>query len=512
MRMGIIVICLFSLLFTIGCGDSGAMKAGTDTKTAVKYEATWDSLKQYEVPEWFKDDKFGIFIHWGVYAVPAYGNEWYPRNMYINDPDEQNITGEDEEDIFAYHKRVYGDQKTFGYKDFIPLFKAENWDPQEWAKLFKKTGARFVIPVAEHHDGFAMYNSSHTRWNSANMGPKRDIVGELGKALKKRGIKLGASTHYAYNWDYYTHSDDYDTGDSENWGLYGKPHNDENFKEFQEHWYARTVDIVDKYEPWILWFDFGFVEPEYEEYRKQIAAYYYNKGLEWGKGVVLQFKYDEAYPYGTAVLDLERGKLDTIRPMVWQTDTSVSNKSWGYVENDDFKTTDSLVDDLVDIVSKNGVLLLNVGPKSDGTIPDEVVETLLGIGEWLKMNGEAIYETRPWHTYGEGPTKIHAGDMGEAQGRPEFTGQDIRFTTKGNNLYAICLAWPGEEVTIQSLGNRTPISEGSIKHIRMLGSIESLEWKQDDDGLTVWLPEKKPCDYAHVLKITFNGDVIGVVK
>ncbi|MHC4458510.1 MAG: alpha-L-fucosidase [Planctomycetota bacterium] len=514
MRNSAVKICVGMILLATACGGSLSAKTSESCKEVTKYEATWESLKQYEVPEWFKDDKFGIFIHWGVYAVPAYGNEWYPRNMYIKDPEEQNITSEDEEDIFAYHRRTWGDQKTFGYKDFVPLFKAEKWDPDEWAELFKKTGARFVVPVAEHHDGFAMYDSNHTRWNSAKMGPKRDIVGDLGKALKQHGIKLGASTHYAYNWHYYTHSKDYDTGDTKNWDLYGKPHSDENFKEFQEHWYARTVDIVDKYEPWILWFDFGFVKPEYKEYRKKIAAHYYNKGLEWGKGVVLQFKYDKAYPYGTAVLDLERGKLDSTRPMAWQTDTSVSNKSWGYVENDDFKTVDSLVDDLVDIVSKNGVLLLNVGPKADGTIPDEAVETFLGIGEWLKMNGEAIYETRPWHTYGEGPTKIHGGDMGEAEGRPEYTGEDIRFTTKGNVFYAICLAWPGEQVTIKSLGERTLLSkgQGKIKDIRMLGSSVRLEWERDDEGVTVELPEVKPCDYAQVLKITLDGDVIGVVK
>jgi alpha-L-fucosidase len=236
-------------------GWSGSSCAG--------YEPTWESLKNYKAPEWFKDDKFGIFIHWGVYAVPDYGNEWYPRNMYRK-----------EHDVFAYHKKTWGDQSKFGYKDFIPMFKARKWDPAEWADLFKKSGARFVVPVAEHHDGFAMYDSSHTKWNSVQMGPRRDVVGELAKAVRARGIKLGASTHYAFNWKYYAHSDEFDTNNPAYFGLYGKPHDPKApaSKEFIEHWYARVVDIVDRYQPDVLWFDFGFNESEFEPYRKKIAA------------------------------------------------------------------------------------------------------------------------------------------------------------------------------------------------------------------------------------------------
>ncbi|MHC4800393.1 MAG: alpha-L-fucosidase [Planctomycetota bacterium] len=490
------------VLVTVLVGVSAPGKGGTE-KSCSGYAPTWESLEQYTAPEWFKDAKFGIFIHWGVYAVPAYGSEWYPRNMYLKD-----------KDVYKHHRATWGDQSQFGYKDFIPMFKAEQWDPQDWAELFRRSGAKFVVPVAEHHDGFALYDSSHTKWNSVQMGPRRDVLGELGKAVRARGMKLGASTHYAFNWKYYTHSDLFDTSDPRYYALYGKPHDPEApaGKDFIQHWYARVVDIVDKYQPDILWFDFGFNEPQFEPYRKKIGAYYYNKGLEWGKEVVLQYK-KNAFPDGTAVLDLERGKLDKIRFMVWQTDTSISRKSWGYIENDEFKSVDSLVDDLVDIVSKNGVLLLNVGPKADGTIPKEAKDIFLGIGKWLEVNGEAVYGTRPWHTYGEGPTKGQTGHMAERKAKfSAFTAQDIRFTTKDNVLYAICLAWPDNEVTIRSLSTRTFLSPGGIADIHLLGARGQLKWSRDDTGLKVELPVEKPCEYACVLKISLDGTLPGTLK
>ncbi len=464
------------------------------------YEPTWESLKRYRVPRWYKDAKFGIFIHWGVYAVPARGTEWYPRHMY-----------REKSRFFKYHKETWGDQSKFGYKDFVPLFKAERWDPDAWAKLFADAGARFVVPVAEHHDGFAMYASSHTRWNSVDMGPHRDVLGELGAAVRKHGMKLGASTHYAHNWRYYPHDDRFDTNDPRYYDLYNTPHSEDTpaSAEFLEHWYARTKEIVDKYQPSVLWFDFGFNRAPFEPYRRKIAAYYYNKGIEWGKPVVLNYKMD-AFPDGAAVLDLERGKLGGIRFMVWQTDTSVSRKSWGYIEDDEFKSTDSLVDDLVDIVSKNGVLLLNVGPKADGTIPEPAKQILLGIGRWLRLNGEAIYGTRPWHTFGEGPTVPRSGHQTERKNKMiTYKPGDIRFTTKPNVLYAICLAWPGQKVNISSLSTRTYLCKGGIRDIRMLGDGVALKWKRDASGLTVEMPQQKPCDYAYVLKIRLNGRLLG---
>ncbi len=393
-----------------------------------RYEATWESLKSYEAPAWYEDAKFGIFIHWGPYAVPGYDSEWYPSNMYKKGGD-----------AYKHHKKEWGDHKQFGYKDFIPLFRAEKFDADAWAELFEKAGAKYVVPVACHHDGFAMYDSSLTKWNSVNMGPRRDVVGELARACRKRGMKFGASTHYAMNWDYYVHAEEFDTVDPAAAGLYNDAHptGQPPSKNFLERWYARTVEIVDKYQPDILWFDFGFFRPAFEPYRRKIAAYYYNNGLEWGKGVVLNYK-DNIYPFGTAVLDLERTRLEGIYPMVWQTDTSASLESWGYLKKDKFKSVDSLIDDLVDIVSKNGVLLLNIGPRADGTIPARVKIRLRAIGKWLKVNGEAVYGTRPWLTYGEGRQRIAETNFGSGE-RADYGPEDIRFTSKADVLYAICL-------------------------------------------------------------------------
>ncbi|MHC4645943.1 MAG: alpha-L-fucosidase [Planctomycetota bacterium] len=462
-----------------------------------QYEPTWESLKKYKAPKWYRDAKFGIFIHWGVYAVPAKGSEWYPRQMY-----------QQKEPTYHHHRSVWGDQSEFGYKDFIPMFKAQRWNPNEWVELFGKAGARFVVPVAEHHDGFAMYDSTHTKFNSVRMGPMRDVLGELAEAVRAAGMKFGASSHYAFNWEYYNHSEQFDTSDSAYAALYGRQHAGEPpDSRFIEHWYARTMEIVDKYRPDILYFDFGFNKPQFEPYRKKIAAEYYNRAAAWGKEVVLNYK-QKAFPDGAAVLDLERERLDRIRPMVWQTDTMVTRRSWGYIGDDDFKSPDQLVDELVDIISKNGVLLLNVGPRADGTIPKKARDILLAMGNWLEVNGEAIYQSRPWHTFGEGPNLVCRR---ERRSRPyvPFTADDIRFTTKPGSIYAVCLDWPGKELKIKSLSSRTFLSAEGISHIELLGADEKLKWSRDGGALTIELPPEKPCDHAFVFKIILNGDLFG---
>jgi alpha-L-fucosidase len=467
-----------------------------------RFEPNWESLKQYQVPEWFTDAKFGIFVHWGVYSVPAFDNEWYPRNMYL-----RRDGTEDETDVFTHHREKWGPQSKFGYKDFIPMFKAEKFSADDWAELFQKSGAKYVVPVAEHHDGFAMYDSSHTKWDAVEMGPKRDVIAELEKACRDRDLKFGVSSHYAFNWKYYTYGEDFDTNNPENAGLYSPAHPKDTpqSKEFLEHWYARTIELVDKFQPDVLWFDFCFDEKPFEPYRKKLAAYYYNKGQDWDKGVILQYKKD-AYPEGAAMLDVERGKLAETRNLVWQTDTSVSSQSWGYVDNDQFKPVDELVDDLVDIVSKNGCLLLNVGPRADGTIPEQAVDRLLGVGEWLNVNGEAIYGTRPWKVYGEGPTEIIEGPMAEEKGRTPFTAQDIRFTKKGNHLYATALAWPADgKLLIKSLG-KTSAPELKVKQIELLGGDKPLEFDVAEEAMTIQLPEAKPCDHAFVCKIELAAE------
>ena len=451
------------------------------------YGPTWESLQAYTVPEWFRDAKFGVFVHWGVYAVPAFGNEWYPRNMYRKGQQE-----------YAHHLETWGAHKHFGYKDFVPLFRAEKWNPAGWVELFQQAGAKYVVPVAEHHDGFPMYDCSFTNWSAAQMGPCRDTVAELEAETRKAGLRFGVSSHRAFNWRYYTFSEAFDNHDPDLHKLYGVPHPEDApvSYAFLLDWYARTRELVDRFSPDILWFDFGWHRDEFEPWRPRVAAYYYNHALAHGYEPVLQYK--EKFPDGVAVLDIERGKLDAIRPGYWQTGPSVSYKSWGYVVNDEFKTVTTLVHDLVDIVSKNGNQLLNVGPKADGTIPEGATHALQGIGQWLGLNGEAIYGTRHWTTYGEGPTEVSTARFREKEYVP-FTAQDVRFTRKGSVVYAICLGWPGREATIRALADQ------DVRSVSMLGVDGSLAWRKNEDGLQIGVPAERPCDHAYTFKIELAG-------
>jgi alpha-L-fucosidase len=358
--------------------------------------------------------------------------------------------------------------------------------------------------VAEHHDGFPMYDCSFTNWNAAQMGPCRNIVTELAKEVRRAGLKLGVSSHRAFNWHYYTFRDEYDTSNTESSKLYGLPHVDEApvSYEFMLDWYARTKELIDKFHPDVLYFDFGWHRDEFKPWLPQITAYYYNHALEHGYKPALNYK--DKFPDGIAVYDIERGKLDNIRKHYWQTDTSVSYESWGYIKNDKFKTVTTLVHDLVDIVSKNGNLLLNIGPRPDGIIPKEASNCLMGIGRWLKVNGEAIYNTRHWQSFGEGPTPVTSGHFAEKKDKA-FTSKDIRFTVKGNALYAICLGWPGKETVIKSLSSSSPVNKEKISQITMLGSGQKLNWSQDRYGLRIKTPSKRPCKHAYTFKITFKN-------
>jgi alpha-L-fucosidase len=484
------VVLLMTGAYTISA-EAGENSAGSEGQ----YKADWESLSKHSVPEWFKDAKFGIYTHWGVYTVPAFGTEWYPRNMYIEGSAE-----------FRHHRQTYGDQSKFGYKDFIPMFKAEKFNADEWAELFEQAGAKFAGPVAEHHDGFSMWKSKVNRWNAGDMGPKRDVTGELVKALRKRNMKIITSFHHAFNIQgYYTARDDWDTNDPEYGDLYGK-FSDQ--KVAHDRWLAKIKEVIDNYQPDQIWFDFC-LEKIPDEYKKEMAAYYYNKEAQWGKPVIITRKGDHL-PEGVGVLDIERGKMEKSAEFLWQTDDSVAVNSWCYVNNLDLKPASELIHELIDIVSKNGVLLLNVAPKSDGTIDEQQKHLLLEMGNWLKINGEAIYGTRPWLIHGEGP-KLYDEGRGFTGPAAQFSARDIRYTRKGQMVYAVCLGWPEDKIiTLESVSVK---KSGPDATVRLLGYDKTLKYKINDyKQLVIELPElsenDRPCKYAYSIKL--SGFELGV--
>ena len=467
----------------------------------------WATLGKYETPNWYKDAKFGIFIHWGLYSVPGFANEWYPRNMYIEGTPENK-----------HQVATYGPLTKFGYKDFIPMFTAAKFDPAAWAQLFKDAGARYVVPVFEHHDGFAMYDSGLSDWTAAKMGPKRDLAGDLAKAVRADGMHLGASSHRVEH-DFFLEGgrqQPSDVNDPKYAAFYGPAHprvNDEGddlardwtfvSPDYLNDWLARSAEIVEKYHPDLIYFDWWIGQPMVRPYLAKFAAFYYNESTKRGTQGVLDYK-TVAMREGTGTQDFERGNQDHIRDLHWQTDTSVSNASWGYIEHDTFKTPEFVVRQLVDIVSKNGNLLLNIGPRPDGTIPDEVKQVLLAVGGWLKVNGDAIYGTRPWTMYGEGPTKVVAGAFHDTDTKP-YTPQDFRFTTKANVLYATEFGWPADGRAIIHALRSGVAGTGEVAGVMLLGSSEPVRFEQTPDGLVLHLPAKAPTDYASCFRITFAG-------
>lgn len=455
-----------------------------------RFKDCWESLSQFTPPKWFTRSKFGIFIHWGIYSVPAFGNEWYSRNMYIQGSDE-----------FNHHIATYGEHKEFGYKDFIPMFKAEKFDADEWAKLFEESGARYIVPVGEHHDGFQMYKSDLSHFNAYEMGPKRDVLGELKTAFEKRGLEFGVSSHRVEHWFFMSHGKEFESDIKEPlvcgdfyWPAMPEPDHHDLFsspapsQEFLEDWLLRTCEIVDRYRPKLVYFDWWIQHSAVKPYLKKFAAYYYNRAEEWGSEVAITYKHD-AFMFGSAIVDVERGQFAEQKPYYWQTDTAVARNSWCYTKNNQYKSSREIICDLVDIVSKNGSLLLNIGPKADGSIPYEDRAILLEIGEWLRYNGEAIYDSKVWRTYGEGPTKIEEGQFTDGKSK-SFTSEDIRFTVRGSNIYAFVLAFPENGVVkIKSLGDKDaaklPHFHGIIKDVSILGFDEKPCWERNEEALII---------------------------
>ena len=455
----------------------------------------WASLSDFTVPAWYQKAKFGIFIHWGAYAVPAFGNEWYPRNMY------QQGTPE-----FEHHRKVYGPQDQFGYRDIIPLFKAEKFDAAAWADLFQQAGARFVVPVAEHHDGFAMYRTDFSHWNAAEMGPKKDILGLLKEEVEKRGMVLGASSHRMEHYWFLSGGLQFDSDIHPNppygdlyWPTRPDPFQNGDMQQtrgmqveeaFMQDWLVRCCELVDRYRPQLLYFDWWIQVEPMKPYLKKLAAYYYNRAQEWGRPAVINYKFD-AFGYHTAVPDIERGQLAAISPDYWQCDTSVAKNSWCYTEGNEYKTPRDILCDLCDVCSKNGSLLLNIGPKADGTIPEEDAHILQHIGRWLRENGEGIYDTTHWKVYGEGPTEVKEGHFTDTL-RGEFTPQDIRFTSKNGAVYAFVLRWPEDGVVrIHALhsGGMEAKFRGFVRNVTLLATGETLKFEDGEDALIIYGPQ-----------------------
>ncbi len=469
--------------------------AVTTPMPAGPFQPTWDSIQaNYQAPAWFTDAKFGIFMHWGVYSAAAHHNEWYEKHMY---------QGADAK----WHAEHFGPQEKVGYKDLIPMFTAAKWDPDAWAALFKKAGARFVIPTAEHHDNFANWNSDVTPFNSVKMGPHRDLVGDLATAVRKQGLKFGVSNHGMENFTFVNPDADIDARlKAANADLYdpawAKFYNYADrspaaMQGFLTDWVNRNIELIDKYQPDILWFDNGVNLRVLDPLKEHVAAYYYNRAKAWGKPVSISTKFvayapsnDDTKQVGS-IVDFEKVGTRSpkgIRPGPWMVDDTIGS-TWGYTDGMKVAGPENIIARLADTVSKGGTYLLNISPMADGTIPQDQQDTLLGIGKWLDTNGDAIYATRPWHTYGE-------GDM--ADGKQNIA-KGIRFTTKGDALYVIDLNASPDEVVVTSLN--TGAIKSKVNTVTLLGS-GPVKFTQAVDGLHIRLPRQKPTESAWVFKVT----------
>jgi alpha-L-fucosidase len=477
------------------------------------FEGNRKSLSKYKAPEWFADAKFGIWAHWGPQSAIEDG-DWYARNMYMQGSDQYN-----------YHVQTYGHPSKFGYKDTIPAWKADKFDPEHLIGLYKKAGAKYFVSMGVHHDNFDMWNSKHQSWNAAKVGPKKDIVGMWHKAAKTAGLRFGVSEHLwiSYKWFSVSHGADktgplagvpYDGANPENQALYVA--SDEIFGDlsnpfwnesnipawWKRHWYMRIKDLVDNYQPDLLYTDGDL---PFEDYGLSLIAHLYNLSAKRSGGeveAVYNSKRFQDAAEGVCVLDRERSVLDEISPTPWQTDTCIGE--WHYKRGVAYKTPKRVIDMLVDIVSRNGNLLLNFPLPASGQLDLDEMNVLSEITKWMDVNSEAIHGTRPWKMFGEGPgtaTSAEGGDFNENK-RKDLTMDDVRFTTKGQVLYALTMGWPDYKSTFKPLALGTGLRVGKIQNVELLGFGGKLEWSQDQTGLSIIVPQQKPCDYAVAFKIT----------
>jgi alpha-L-fucosidase len=470
-----------------------------------QFEPNWDSLKQHQAaPEWFQDAKIGIYFHWGVYSVPAFGSEWYPRDMHLKDKRE-----------YKHHLATYGDPVEYGYDKFVDQFKAEKFDPAAWAKLFKQAGARFAGPVAEHHDGFAMWDSKVTPWNAADRGPKRDVTGELATAIRSEGMRLITTFHHCRNnlwekdgkWTGHYDAVKFDfpkaLEDPERAFLYG----DMPREQFLDMWLAKLKEVIDNYQPDIIWFD-SWLDEVPEKYQTEFCAYYLNAAQKWGREVAIVRKQNDL-PIEISVLDHEKSRESGMSERVWMTDDTISTGSWCYTEDLKVKSTDQVLHSVIDTVAKNGIVLLNISPKADGEVPLDQQKVLIEFGDWLGKYGAAIYETRPWVAYGEGPTKEPRGGFSDAGGflRLAYTAADVRYTRSkdGKTVYAILLGQPtaGQEMTLTSFAAGAPGAEADVASVSLIGG-DAVTWRKEDSGLVLKFDAAPADKNAVALKVALK--------
>ena len=481
-----------------------------------KFEPTLDSFRQYKYPEWFRDAKFGIWAHWGPQAVPRQG-DWYAKKMYMNDSWDWNtksFSGKPDED-YTFHVANYGHPSKFGFKDIIPLWKAERLDPEKPMALYKKVGAKYFVSMATHHDNFFLWNSKIHKWNAVNMGPKKDIVGLFQKAAKKEGLRFGVSEHLgaSYTWFQTSRGADktgpmagvpYDGNNEEYADLYHKKAAPDDTgwltkdPENQKEWLNCITELIDTYHPDLLYSDSAL---PFEEVGRTMVSHFYNQTKDKNSGQVETVYTCKQPSQGMWVQDVERGALDSISPFPWQTDTSIGD--WYYRTGQKYMSGTEVIQMLVDIVSKNGNLLLNVVQTPEGDLEPDVMKILNDIAAWTPANSEGIYGTRPWKIYGEGPSTKKSQEKGQFGGvkdvRP-YSSMDIRFTTKGETLYAFCMGTPAEDVHILSLGKDSKVSTQKVASIKMLGSSEKLQWSQDNEALVI----KKPINASNWQVVSFK--------
>ncbi len=491
---------LYSLFISalLGLGSAGVADAQ-------KFDTSDASLKQYQYPDWFRDAKFGIWSHWGPQAVPRQG-DWYAKKMYQEGSDDYN-----------YHLKTYGHPSVFGYKDIIPLWKAEKWDPAALMKLYKEVGAKYFVSMGTHHDNFFLWNSKIHKWNAVNMGPKKDVVGLWQAEAKKQGLRFGISEHLgaSYTWYQPSHGADkvgkyagvpYDGANPAYQDLYhpkAAPEDKEwltTDPENQKNWLACITELIDMYHPDLLYSD---SELPFGEVGRTMLAHYYNSDIAHNGGVLSAvYNCKHKASEGRWVQDIERGVADTISEFPWQTDTSIGD--WYYKTGQKYKTGTEVVQMLVDIVSKNGNLLINVVQTPEGDLEQDVINILKEIEIWTKANGEGIYGTRPWKLYGEGPSTVKKQEKGRFGGLKDtraYESTDIRFTQKGNSVYAFCMLHPNADISISSLGKDSKLFGKTISNVTMLGSKQKLSWKQNADALVISKPAKLPVWQVVAFKI-----------